>query len=70
MEKTLLLNRMVAMLKNASFFLHMTSFSVELMQKILKDDSDLLDHLSDYRVLEDEGELLKMRSNSIIDLSP
>ena len=48
----------------------MTSFSVELMQKILKDDSDLLDHLSDYRVLEDEGELLKMRSNSIIDLSP
>ena len=60
---------MVAMLKNA-FFLHMTSFSVELMQKILKDDSDLLDHLSDYRVLEDEGELLKMRSNSIIDLSP
>ena len=61
---------MVAMLKNASFFLHMTSFSVELMQKIMKDDSDLLDHLSDYRVLEDEGELLKMRSNSIIDLSP
>ena len=61
---------MVAMLKNASFFLHMTSFSVELMQKILKDDADLLDHLSDYRVLEDEGELLKMRSNSIIDLSP
>ena len=61
---------MVAMLKNASFFLHMTSFSVELMQKILKDDTDLLDHLSDYRVLEDEGELLKMRSNSIIDLSP
>jgi len=29
--------------------------SVELMQKILKDDTDLLDHLSDYRVLEDEG---------------
>jgi len=29
--------------------------SVDVMSKILKDDSELVDHLRDYRVLEDEG---------------
>ena len=36
-------------------FLNLGFVSVDVMSKILKDDSELVDHLRDYRVLEDEG---------------